>query len=160
MTFVLERDLREVIETIWSVTLGLELVSPNGSIPPAAHEVMCGFIQVSGAWSGTITVTMGERLARRAAAAMFDQAAESLGPAELQDALGEITNMTGGSVKALLPGPSHLSLPSVVSGTDFAVSAPGAVVTSDVTFQVRGSQIRVRVLERRRAPGEAEALSA
>lgn len=159
MTQLQDRDVREVIETIWSVTLGLELHGPAGSIPPSPHEVLCGCIHISGAWSGTITVTMGERLARRAAAAMFEQPADSLGQAELHDAIGEITNMTGGSVKALLPGPSQLSLPSVVSGVELSISTPGAVITSDVTFQVRGAQIRVQVLERR-AQHETEALSA
>jgi len=138
-------DLREVFEAIWSVTLGLELLGPAGSTPPPTEETLCACVHLTGAWAGLVSVTLSEGLARRAAGAMFDQPASELSIAELHDAIGEIANMAGGSIKALLPGPSHLSLPSVVSGSFFGFSSPGGVVVNNVAFQVGGSQICLRV---------------
>lgn len=152
MTEVLARDLREVVETVWTVTLGFEVLDPLGSLPPPPEQTWCGCIQVDGAWDGLVKLSMSEGLTRRAAAAMFGTPAESLSLDDLTDALGEITNMTGGNVKALLPGPSRLSLPSVVNGADFSISSPGGTVLREVAFQTGGSQIRVQVVEARRRP--------
>jgi chemotaxis protein CheX len=148
-TEVSARDLHEVVETIWTVTLGLEVMGPLGSVPPPPEETWCGVINVAGAWSGLVKVSMSEALTRRAASAMFAAHESDLSIEELTDALGEITNMTGGSVKALLPGPSSLSLPSVVSGSRLAVGTPGGVLIREIAFQCEGSQICVQVLEGR-----------
>lgn len=147
MTQVSAKDLREVVETVWCVTLGFEVLDPWGSLPPPAEQSWCGCIHVAGAWSGMIKVNMSEALTRRAAAAMFGAPGETLSGVDLSDALGEITNMAGGNVKTLLPGPSHLSLPSVVTGADFSVITPGGVLLCEIAFQSGGSQIRVQVVE-------------
>lgn len=152
MTEVLARDLREVVETVWTVTLGFEVLDPLGSLPPPPESTWCGCIHIGGAWDGLVKLSMSEALTRRAAAAMFGAPAESLSREELVDALGEITNMTGGNVKALLPGPSKLSLPSVVPGADFSVVSPGGVVLREVAFQTGGSHIRVQVVEALQRP--------
>ncbi|MEI9937578.1 MAG: chemotaxis protein CheX [Pseudomonadota bacterium] len=151
MTESFNKDLRELIETIWSVTLGLELTEPSGSIAPPPEHALCGCIHVSGTWVGLVTVSLSDALARRAASTMFDAPAEGLTMEELHDALGEIANMTGGGVKGLLPGPSQLSLPSVVSGTNVSLSAPGGIVVSEVKLQSSGAQLIVQVIERRKA---------
>ena len=156
MLEILARDLREVVETVWTITLGFKVLDPLGSLPPPPEATWCGCIHVSGAWNGLIKVSMSEALARRAAAAMFGASAESLSAADVTDALGEIANMTGGNVKALLPGPSQLSLPSVVTGDDFSVISPGGALLREVAFQTGGSQIRVQVIEGRRRPERDE----
>ena len=154
MTQLRDSDLREVFEAIWSVTLGLDLLGPAGSIPPPPEDTLCACLYLSGAWSGLVSVSVSEGLARRAASAMFELPAAELSQAELHDALGEIANMTGGGVKALLPGPSHLSLPSVVSGSDFSFSSPGGVTVNDVAFQLGGSRISLRVIASREIAAE------
>jgi chemotaxis protein CheX len=148
-----ESDLREVIETVWVAALGLDVLGPAGSSPPPPTGSLCGCVQITGAFGGAVMVSVSERLARRAAGAMLDTPPEAVTAEDLRDALGEIANMTGGNVKALLPGPSHLSLPSVVSGTAYTVSTPGAVIVQEVTFQVMGERILVHLLEGR--PGAA-----
>lgn len=145
-TRVMERDLRELFETIWSVTLGLGLLDPAGSIPPPPQDTLCASVHLSGAWGGLVAVTLSDALARRAASAMFDQPAAELTAEELHDAIGEIANMTGGGLKALLPAPSQLSLPVVVSGTSVSLSFPRGDVVNDVAFQCGGSQIRLQVI--------------
>ncbi len=155
MTQLKDNDLREVFQTIWSITLGLDLLGPAGSIPPPPDETLCACVHLTGAWTGLVTVSLSQGLARRAASAMFDQPAAELSVAELHDAIGEIANMTGGGVKALLPAPSQLSMPSVVSGSNFSFSAPGGLVVNDVAFQVGGSQIRLIVTANRESAAMA-----
>ncbi|HVD28484.1 MAG TPA: chemotaxis protein CheX [Mycobacteriales bacterium] len=80
------------------------------------------------------------RLARTAASAMFDRPAEALTDDEVADALGELTNMIGGNLKSLLPGPSRLSMPAVTVGATTAHPAPGAVLVNTVSLACEASR--------------------
>jgi chemotaxis protein CheX len=158
MTELSDSDLRELVEAVWTVTLGFDVLDPAGSIPPPAEQTVCGCVQVTGAWTGMVTVRVSDGLARNVAATMFDTAPETLSEEELHDALGEIANMTGGTVKALLPGPSRLSLPTVVSGGQFSFNSPGGKLLREVAFRIKASRVCVQVIEAREP--RTEALSA
>jgi chemotaxis protein CheX len=73
--------------------------------------------------------------------------AGELSPEEVADAVGELTNMVGGTVKNLLPAPSKLSLPSVTSGTSYTVHVPGASLVVQVDFAWAGEPLTVTVWE-------------
>ncbi|MFO0982206.1 MAG: chemotaxis protein CheX [Planctomycetota bacterium] len=62
--------------------------------------------------------------------------------------MGEIVNMAGGNIKALLPAPSQLSLPSVAEGLDYRLSVPGARLQACVDFRSDGEPLQVIILER------------
>ena len=102
-----------------------------------------------GPWEGTVSVECPAPLAAAAAAAMFGVAADDLGPEEIDDALGELANMTGGGLKALVPGSSTLSLPTVVEGVSYTVSVPGSSLVREVPLACDGMPFVVRVHERR-----------
>lgn len=157
MTELSDSDLRELVEAVWTVTLGFDVLDPVGSIPPPPEQTVCGCVHVSGAWNGLVTVRVSEVLARNVAATMFETEVAALTDEELHDALGEIANMTGGTVKALLPGPSKLSLPTVVAGAQFSFNSPGGVLLREVSFRIKASRVCVQVIEARQ---RAEALSA
>jgi chemotaxis protein CheX len=86
-------------------------------------------------------------VARELAAAMFGIEADDLGDEELVDALGEVTNMIGGNVKALVGG-NVLSLPSVTRGRDFLVAVPGSRVCASTRVESCGQTSRVLLLAR------------
>lgn len=158
MTELSDSDLRELVEAVWTVTLGFDVLDPAGSIPPPPEQTVCGCVHVTGAWTGIVTVHVSESLARNVAATMFEIAPEALTEDELHDALGEIANMTGGTVKGLLPGPSKLSLPTVVSGGNFSFKSPGGKLVREIAFRIKASRVCVQVIEGREP--RAEALSA
>jgi len=79
-------------------------------------------------------------------------------PEEVTDALGELANMIGGNVKALLPEPCRISLPAVADGMDYRLSVPGARPVTAVTWSCESEPLMVRLLERRIA-GSAAAQS-
>ncbi len=54
---------------------------------------------------------------------------------ETHDALCELTNTFGGNVKALLPGPSALSLPTLVEGDDCSLRIPGTIAVTRLAFR-------------------------
>jgi chemotaxis protein CheX len=84
---------------------------------------------------------------------MFELAADEISPSEISDALGEIANMMGGNVKALLPGPATLSLPSVTEGSDYSITVPGAALACELHLECEGEPLSVRVHRRLEAAG-------
>jgi CheY-specific phosphatase CheX len=92
-----------------------------------------------------VLVEMTQRVARELAAGMFDEAAADVADADVMDALGEVANMIGGNVKALL-GATSLSLPSVTSGDRFVVHVPGSRLETTSAFECLGDPARVLLL--------------
>lgn len=151
----LEESIQGIVSTVWQSVLGIQ-VEPEESVAafshhdgdaPAAHTY-AGVVQISGAWDGAVTVQCSARAARQAAQIMFGLADEDVSLSDLQDALGELTNMTGGNIKALLPETCYLGLPVVVEGADYRFRLPGSAPVRRSTFKAGDELIVVTLLER------------
>ena len=144
-----EEELFQFTETIFESMLSLVVQRSSEPVNGKGTErFITGCIQITGAWEGTITLECSTELARKASAIMFDVEPAAATDAEIQDALGELTNMTGGNIKNLLPGTCHLSLPSVTEGVDYTVSVPGSQLQSQVTFECEGQPLVVSMLRK------------
>lgn len=152
----LEQEIISLTQYIWGATLNLDAVPvANSSTAKVGGRTLDGVINITGAWAGALVLQVPEHVARRAASVMFevDEAAATL--EEMQDAIGELTNMTGGNVKALLEGHCHLSLPAVVEGRDYSIRVPGSEAVTRVTFDVDGEPFVVSLLTRRGLAADA-----
>ena len=67
---------------------------------------------------------------------------------EVRDALGELTNMLAGNLKALLPEPSAISLPAVALGSDYEFGVMGTKVVASVPFRCKGHPLVVLLVQR------------
>jgi CheY-specific phosphatase CheX len=146
----LEQEIISLTQYIWGATLNLEAVPLlDASSTTIGGRTLDGVINITGAWAGALVLQVPEHVARRAASVMFemDEAAATL--EDMQDAVGELTNMTGGNVKALLEGHCQLSLPAVVEGRDYSIRVPGSEAVTRVTFDVDGEPFVVSLLTRR-----------
>lgn len=85
------------------------------------------------------TATFGETLA----GAMFGMSRDELTSAEVNDAVGELSNMVGGSVKAMLEGSWQLGLPMVSDSGD-AISVPGGEPWCEAYVDALGHPISLR----------------
>ena len=75
-------------------------------------------IELRGDWNGRIVLTCDSEVAHQIAGAMLGAPAEEVLPAEdVSDAVGEVLNVVGGSVKGALGGVMSLGLPAVTSST-------------------------------------------
>ncbi|MEO8633765.1 MAG: chemotaxis protein CheX [Gemmatimonadales bacterium] len=143
----LEEEISQVASTVWESVLGIGLVR-QFETPATPTDVMSGCVQFSGAWEGSCVIECSAAFARRAAGTMFGIESSMASVADTQDAIGELANMTGGNVKALLPEPCRLSLPSVYDGVDGSRRAPGNEVVTTVVFDCEGSALVVRLLKK------------
>jgi chemotaxis protein CheX len=149
--FDFEPELTEITERVWGSLVESPLLprQPGQPAPAPGSRTFTGCVQITGAWEGAVTVHCSEELARVLTAAMFMVDPADTTPEEVTDALGELANMVGGNVKALLPEPCRISLPAVADGMDYRLSVPGARPVSAVTWTCGGEPVMVRLLERR-----------
>ena len=140
----LEEEVTQIASTVWETVLGLNLVRCD-SAPTPDDEVVAGLVQVTGAWEGAVTIETSADFARQAAATMFGLDPDAASSADTQDAIGELTNMTGGNVKSLLPEPCQLSLPTVVEGREQASRLLRGELITTVAFECHGSPLVVRL---------------
>ena len=145
----LEHSIDEIVETIWSSMLGMG-VSPDDpfALEQERGHVFSGVVQISGAWEGAVAVQCSGALARQATTAMMQIPDAEITLTDLQDTLGELANMTGGNLKALLPGVCTLGLPVVVEGDDFRLRLPGAVQVQQCAYRANTEPFSVTVLRR------------
>jgi len=146
-----EGRLSNAVETIWSTMLGLEAnLSQTMMAGRLKATTMTGCIYITGAWRGAVKVECSSGLARRVAAIMFGADACDVTSDQINDALGELTNIIGGNIKALLPEPSHLSMPAVTEGTDYLFSVPGSRPMAEMSFTCEGKPFQVTILQSNR----------
>lgn len=143
-------SIEQVTTEIWTSILGLDIkYLPEEVKLKSGVRSMIGCIQIAGDWEGAVTLFCPETLVRKATSAMFEMPAEEVGDEEMQDTLGELTNMLAGTIKNMLPANCLISLPSVAEGINYKVSIPGGKVVCQVGFVSDGENVLVTIVERK-----------
>jgi len=144
MQLLLE-DIEQIAAMVMGSIAGVVLEPTDGEIP-RERAALTGCVHIDGAWNGSALVECELPLARRMTAVLFGRPEDEVSVDDVRDALGEITNMIGGNVKALLPAPSRLSLPTVVEGADYAVTVPRTKPAGVVSFRAGAETLVIRIL--------------
>jgi chemotaxis protein CheX len=137
-------DLAEMVEQVWMSYLDPEGVSPliptyDEDQPSEVHSS----VSITGSWTGHVVYASSNVAARRAAAAFLAMEADEVSPEDLSDVLGELANIVGGNVKAMLPPGCFLSLPQVVLAPESTTRYPNAVRISGVYGLWEGEPVNV-----------------
>ena len=110
-------ELQEVVESVWFPVTGAA-VSPGALvIPELPGTVVCSIV-ITGAWHGVVRVKTTEIFLKYAASEMFQPSDSDVTHEDCADALCELTNMLGGSIKSLLPDSCDLALPRIETASD------------------------------------------
>lgn len=143
-----QSDISEIAQSIWETlfVLPLEPVPAADGFLPEDVPLMTGCVQIDGAWNGAVMLQCPEPLAARLAVELF-KPESAISPEEVQDTVGELTNMLAGNIKALLPQPSRISLPAVALGGDYDLRVIGTRVVTAVTFVCAGSPVVVTLMQ-------------
>jgi chemotaxis protein CheX len=108
-------DLIAITDQVWESFLDPDGVNPLLPLPVDGPSDLAAAVSVTGAWRGHVVIECSTAASLHAAAALLGVPSEEVTDEDVADALGELANIIGGNVKALLPEPSALSLPYVVS---------------------------------------------
>lgn len=101
-------------------------------------------ISIVGEHPAALLITCSQEFAFVLASAMFGMDVAELSTDEVNDAVGELANMVGGSVKAMLDGSWQLGLPTVSSCTDTGLSVPGGVPWCEAAVDFLGHVVGLR----------------
>jgi chemotaxis protein CheX len=142
---VTDIDLAEVVETVWTSMLGIDL-EPTDAAFDGSGRTLTGTVQISGCWEGAVMVRASHAHARLLAATMFGAEPADLDDEEVRDALGETANMVGGNVKGLLAGDGTLSLPTVTEGVDHTVTVPGGALMRELRYRSGQDVVEFRLI--------------
>ncbi len=113
MSVISEEELQEIVEVVWMTVLDLAIM-PGQAAELALTDYVTAEIEITGAWNGLVSVRASEQFLTHAASLMFNCSADDVSEMDRTDALTELTNMLGGTVKCLLPETCDLSLPSIL----------------------------------------------
>jgi len=144
-----EDDINRIITDIFTSILGFSIEHiADDILIPETDRSMVGCIQIAGEWQGAVTLFCPDTLVRKATASMFEMPEDEVADDEMQDALGELTNMTAGNINTLLPPGCTISLPTVAEGIDYKVTIPGGKVTFQLSFLCEGEPMVAAIMER------------
>jgi chemotaxis protein CheX len=136
-----EATVQGIADETWLALLGIDevLVPVPAGVP---EDAVSAWVQVTGPWTGAVVLTCGRATAEELSRTLLrGPADEPVDPEDVADAMGELANVVGGNIKALLPSPSVLGLPDVGGRAPNASSAD----TCSVGLLWRGQHVTVSV---------------
>ena len=128
------------VDLVWGSMLFASVEPWPAGLDAALPDGVQAAIELRGDWNGRLVLTCAAGVAAEIAGAMVGTTADELDVEDVHDALGEVVNVVGGSVKGALGGELALGLPDVRPYT----GAP----TSDGGFVLgwQGAPLHVQVL--------------
>jgi chemotaxis protein CheX len=142
-------ELVHVVDEIFSSMAGMQL---DPSPTPVQFDRQKGYVvsvvQIVGEWQGAVRLDTDLDLCRLVCSRFLGVEPSDLSPDDIRDAAGELANITGGSVKALIAPTCSLSLPSVVMGQNYEFSLLQGKVIQETSFLHDSGHLLVSVLEK------------
>jgi CheY-specific phosphatase CheX len=142
----MRRHLVDVFETM----LSLKAVDlPQAAVPLHGQRVT-GAVGFAGeTTNGTVYLHLSAAFANRAAAAMLGlPAEEALGDNEVNDVIGEATNMLTGGLKSWLcdcGADCAVSTPTIIRGESYSIEAVPEVKREFLIFECEGERLAVEI---------------
>ena len=141
--------INEMANQIWGGMLQIELL-PVSSVAGARSGGVGSCVQITGAWEGAVRVDCSLPLAELATARFLGVEPSEVSIDQVRDAMGELANMSAGSVKPLLPPACQLSLPAVADGSDYNFTVPQGEMLLTQAFTYGADTMRITILKRKR----------
>lgn len=141
----IENEICQIAEVVWDSILNLPIqrcIPSAAAFPP---HMLTGQVQIKGAWNGAVKLSCPVGLVQQFTTIITGESAVTT--EQSQDVLGELSNMIGGNIKALLPEPCSLSVPSVSAAAEANAVASEDRLVAEVAFECLGESVTIRLLE-------------
>jgi len=134
-----QSELGQIVAGVWTEVLDMPASPCSQERFAPGWPTMTGNIHLSGIDHVTIVFECTTALARESASVMFGLQDGELSKEDVRDAVGELLNILGGNIKAILEGDYAMSLPTVVEGQEACfVHMPGARLLKQEGFHSHG----------------------
>lgn len=142
--------IEQIAQSVFATMLEIELVRVEPTALPET-DLLLAAVHIVGQWTGSVVLAMSQPVARNAAAKMLQMPEAEVVETDMKDVASELTNMIGGNLKSLLPSPSFLSLPTIVSGRDFGVQVRDAEQLDDVALACEYGPLQISLFAKHAA---------
>jgi chemotaxis protein CheX len=150
-------DLAEMVEQVWASYLDPEGVDPLVQTDDVGNDSeVHSAVSITGTWQGAVVFASSNAAARHAAAAFLAMEPDEVGAEDVSDVLGELANIVGGNVKAMLPAGCLLSLPQVVLAPDSASRYPSASQVAGLYGRWHGEPVSITMWQVKSESREGE----
>jgi len=150
MAQISREELQAIVNEIFQSMINMDVVPCSEcSVSNKRAAYMASAVQIVGGWQGAVRLDINEQLACNICASLMSVPIGELSARDVADAVGELANIVGGSVKALLAPNCALSLPSVVAGHDFEFNVIQGTLLRDASFTHPSGTLTVSVIERK-----------
>ncbi len=142
-------DLIQIVESVWATMLGapIQPASLDDDSAGDGAAALTASIYLKGACPGMLSASCSVEFAQHVASSMFGAPLCDTADELARDAMGEIVNIVGGNVKALLASSCELSLPQLREG-DLAAggdTASNTELLDLVSFEYEGERMTMRL---------------
>ena len=133
--YVEDEALAQIVDQMWQSYFGhVEPLLPAFDPQEVPAPLLCASVGISGARPGLVTVLVQESAAKPLAAALLQEDGE-LTDDDVYDALGEVANIIGGNIKALVPDAGALGLPAIAEAPPLPRSNSRCAARLDANWQ-------------------------
>ncbi len=140
-------EVAQVAASVFASMLALELYEAPHPHAPAKGETLTAAVFLTGSWEGALLLQCCPDDARRFASCFLGEPPAAEVNGEVRDVLGEIANMIAGNFKCTLRPGIRVSVPSVVSGTDYGLRLCGARLAEELELTSEAGSILLTVFE-------------
>ncbi len=147
LTQTYEAETQQIVEDVFTSMLKMEVERVYAPQQRRSSPGLTAAVHFVGSWKGALRIECTPEQT-------FEYAKRLLGidpPTEVNedvcDSFGELANMIGGNLKAVLPPVVQLSMPSVVRGEDYAMRICHAVTVCNLAFQCELGVFGVTLVE-------------
>ena len=146
-------DLKTFITTalteVFDTMLSMEVEPFDTDLQELTNgKMFVGSVSFAGKVMGNVRIYLKDTFAHIIAAAMLDMETEEVEEEEVFDVIGELSNMIGGDLKSRLCDSGmtcELSIPSVMSGSDFKIESMGWLRHEYFAFRQQKNTMLVEV---------------
>ena len=138
-------ELKLITEQVWELIMESQIVPSAWTDVPSDVAPQIAYVELTGAYNGTIALRIDNVLIRTAAATMFDVKPAEVTAGEMDDTARELANMVGGNVKCLVDQPTQLGLPQLTAADGFDVDTKA--LRCRLAFEHNGAPLQVSVYD-------------
>jgi CheY-specific phosphatase CheX len=146
---ITDEQMTDAVTSVLSSLAGIAVtrvpdVRPDETF--AGTDALTGIVTITGDCDAVVVLRCERGLAEDMAAAMFGLPTDELTGSDVIDAIGEVVNVSGGTIKAMLEGSYRLGLPIVTAGRGHHIDVPGARTVALAAFVHDDRPLSIEVL--------------
>lgn len=133
-----------VTQDVFRIMAGIDV---DSAVEPSTTSAFAieSLLHYTGGASGRMLLDCSAEVAKAFAIRVTGLPAEALSGEDIKDAVGELVNMIGGNLKALLPADTHISTPQVFPASENMPWIDEASMISSLDFDCEFGRFRLRV---------------